>query len=695
MVHLLKPVLLFIISIASSSAGSVTFSRGDREAYLTARNEDIDTALDVKSLDKDQFKHPPTTQSFPAYEDPQGCTLYIAESSIPDSGLGTYTTVSHSKDSSLGHAEIGIVMHDLYHHYPNSDPTKDLYKNYVWDGNNVAAGKFEASKSTVMIPGLGMIVNDYPGLTNVDQDRHHITGKFWQDDDDTLTVEENAHNTLDDAGRGSYASHSDVRYHAKQPIEAGDELFVSYGSGWFRSREHVFGPIPEAEHYKMAYETVKQFMDKAKADGLDITSLGMQQRYEERIYKADWLKDRAKLKAALPEHVSDMPTVLRWGAAAFSMKHNKRTVEWIETNGVCVDNIVAAKSTIPQAGKGAFASRAIAKGANIVTTPVITMTLNQLKLREVVIGSDWNEYVVHGGFQQILNYCYGHEESTLVFFPAAPAVNFINHGSKENANAEIRWSTSPYHKSEWLDSPLDEMKTKTKSGLMFDIVATKDIQRGDEILLYYGESWEESWKYQVEHFGIDGNFTDTLGLPTAQDLNTKERDNAVRTVFEQKTIPYPSDIDTACFFTPPEECEAPTDQSKGIKCEVDSNHVSNFFQVNLHPCNILSRHGGNGIHWYTANVTVTKPRANKEKGGPKRPKADKNHDRPIEVSDNYLVKYLPRQAIRFVYKPYSKDQYRKGAFRHPIGMGESMMPEEWLDLRRKAAGKAAAEYIRT
>ena len=93
-------------------------------------------------------------------------------------------------------------------------------------------------------------------------------------------------------------------------------------------------------------------------------------------------------------------------------------------------------------------------------------------------------------------------------------------------------------------------------------------------------------------------------------------------------------------------------------------------QVNFKPCDIISRHSTkSNIHWYTAIVTLTT-----EKDGSK-------------MNDLYLVKYLPRYAIRFVNKPYTKDQYGKGAFRQPIGITETMMPEQWMDLGEKVVAK--------
>lgn len=107
----------------------------------------------------------------------------------------------------------------------------------------------------------------------------------------------------------------------------------------------------------------------------------------------------------------------------------------------------------------------------ITTTPVITLEREQLQLWEEVDGDDdvgvhikQEEKVMEMvGHQLLLNYCYGHVNSSLILFPYSPTVNCINHGSIEKANAEIRWSSYPYHKGEWLNNlSIKEMKELQK-----------------------------------------------------------------------------------------------------------------------------------------------------------------------------------------------------------------------------------------
>ncbi|KAL3797357.1 hypothetical protein HJC23_010483 [Cyclotella cryptica] len=688
-VHLLPALLLACIHghnpcVASVEAG-VTFSRGDRNGYLSAQGV---SETNAPPLDPSHFKllrkqlANPTIPTEVTHDDPEKCKLYLAESSIPNAGLGLYTTIPYQRHQTIGHSEIGILLHDRWFHDPKSLTTEQLIGHYAWGPDRLSYGKFEAGRSGVLLSGIGMACNDMPTASNVWQAPILSLSKFWEDGTDTLAEEGSKHETLQDVGRGSSSWHSGIRFQSMRELQAGEELFIGYGSGWFEARKDMVGPIPQKQHYESAYKILKQFWGNAEKDGLGLESPALQKRYEDRILKADWMRDMLRL--ALPQNATDIPTVLQIGAAKFAMKdfNSKRSVDWLKKNGVCVDNIVSGTSTIPQAGRGAFAARTIKEGGIIATTPVVSLDLDQIKLREEVLGSDGNNYIIHGGFQLVMNYCYGHDKSTLIFLPTMPAVSFINHGSKEDANAEVRWSTSPHHKSEWLDSPLEIMKQRQKSGLLFDIVATKEIKRGDEVLLYYGKEWEDSWNTHIDNWGKKSNFTEKNGIPTAADYNQIGKDSTVRTIWEQKIDPYPEHLMTTCFFIPPESCRAPSDKSQDVKCEVRSNYTFGMDQAYLHPCDIISRSSdGKGGHWYTAKVGIPKNDAmnhnlKENSGKPPAPGAASK-----SASEYYLVEYMPRYAIRIVDKPYTKDQFRKGAFRQFIGIGKGMMPDEWMDLQ--------------
>lgn len=432
----------------------------------------------------------------------------------------------------------------------------------------------------------------------------------------------------------------------------------SYGDEWFVAREKALGVIPNEKHFEEANEWLEEFKENAieHCQGWEGDVKCRDKQYE--VMLKEVLEKDRRLRAAFPDNVEDVPDAIAIGTARFSARSSLQSVEFLQENGACLDNIIVGTSTIPQAGQGAFASRTIRKGTTITTAPVITLEREQLLLWDTI--DDGNEtHFNHVGHQLLLNYCYGHEESSLIFFPYSPSVNFINHGIADEANAEIRWSTFPYHKSEWLNGTLQEAKDRTSTGLLFDIVATKNIRRGEEVLLYYGHDWEEKWNQHVQGWGMT-NFTHyNHGIPTTTDYNHAGKDEQVRTHEEQKTNPYPEHIMTKCHFDPPENCSPSKESHDGIKCR--SRWVLTFQELELHPCIIQSRQSFEGMDWYNATVEI---------GG-------------SANATRYLVEYVPRYAIKFVDRPYTRDQYAKGAFRQLIGLGDDLLPDHWKDLRKK------------
>jgi hypothetical protein len=88
---------------------------------------------------------------------------------------------------------------------------------------------------------------------------------------------------------------------------------------------------------------------------------------------------------------------------------------------MCLDNILPGKSTIDDAGKGAFSSQYIAKGAVIAPAPLIPIRhRNALKMTQFRINDETGEREYIFGNQLLLNYCFRHPKSSLLFFPYSP-----------------------------------------------------------------------------------------------------------------------------------------------------------------------------------------------------------------------------------------------------------------------------------
>jgi hypothetical protein len=173
-----------------------------------------------------------------------------------------------------------------------------------------------------------------------------------------------------------------------------------------------------------------------------------------------------------------------------------RDVGWIQRNGMCLENIVPNPSTRPHAGRGAFAQFPIQKDAIIVPAP--TLQILHKGTLDLYDGDD------RYGKQLLLNYCFGHDESTILLCPNTNAI-LINHcserGSTKTAtnddddddghscgnhgpapNAMYRWGTSwdPLT-AVWMNMTIDEMLSDTGRGISLEIVATRNIEPGEEV----------------------------------------------------------------------------------------------------------------------------------------------------------------------------------------------------------------------
>jgi hypothetical protein len=153
-----------------------------------------------------------------------------------------------------------------------------------------------------------------------------------------------------------------------------------------------------------------------------------------------------------------------------------RSVEHLKEHGKCMDNIVADISSITHAGRGAFATRFIPKGGLVAPAPLVHIAD---KATTNIYTRDETALVTH---QIILNYMFGHPNSTVSLFPYSSNVAYINHHATEY-NTEVRWANdfSFFHKDEWLSKSVDFLEKQWTTGLMLEFIALRDIQAGEEV----------------------------------------------------------------------------------------------------------------------------------------------------------------------------------------------------------------------
>ena len=270
------------------------------------------------------------------------------------------------------------------------------------------------------------------------------------------------------------------QFTVSRPLSAGSEIFLNYGyckhSGgrlhapdWLEN-VYVTGDYSEASTW--IWDTLSgkkdgalQFDEKGKLiPPKDVT----------RLVKELLPQTRQELETIEKEVTSK--TDLSWYLATRkSLKPH--TPDWIRRNGMCLENILPYKSTLPHAGQGAFAQYHIRAGDIVMPAPLL-----QIMDKDVlVIYKNGNRI----GEQLLLNYCFGHSDSSLLLCPDTQA-ELINHCStrtrqcgKKGPNAAIRWSSGWDPTSdEWRKRSLDEIAKEPGRGLAFEFYALRDIQPG-------------------------------------------------------------------------------------------------------------------------------------------------------------------------------------------------------------------------
>jgi hypothetical protein len=298
---------------------------------------------------------------------------------------------------------------------------------------------------------FGALPNYHPFLKNFD---------IYMDD---IPYDDSLIGTTANPGAGAFSYHGGRKIVANTDIEAGDELFLDYGLDYRNDdyEGHWFEHVPRSRDYRTAGKIMKNSWKQLEAiletikdaalakEVIEETLLAIRETAtvlgEERV--ASILpKTKTEFDRVAERSHGEMPDLSNALAKEVSIKH--RSAEWLVENGRCVDNIIPGKSKLSVAGRGAIAQRFIARGEVVVPVPLIQfMDRDSLILWEEIqnTNGDWDKIPV--GQQLLLNYCFGHDESSLLLCPITNSI-LINHCSnrtkdcgKDGPNTEWRWDT--------------------------------------------------------------------------------------------------------------------------------------------------------------------------------------------------------------------------------------------------------------
>lgn len=389
----------------------------------------------------------------------------------------------------------------------------------------------------------------------------------------------------------------------------------------------------------------------------------------------------AIIRRFLPENADKLVDVKdAGGTLKYSIPASRRDLKWLARNGKCVDHLVMGASTIPNAGRGAFARRRIPAGGLVSPAPLIhipdkaAMNMHELKKRydadKKPVFRRANDAVI--GKQLLLNYCYGHPDSTMLFYPTGAMVSFINH-SAEKANVRMRFSDL---RKEWMDVPPEDLLDDSHAslGLMMEIIALRDINEGEEVFLDYGPEWQAAWDAHVELWtqGVASGEISNPWPTRALDLSHEYKSKLFQTVSEG--VSYPDNVRQMCFLV----VQNAKKDDPSTKAWAMPKTGSAFDDDNLFDCQVLERIEldendeafASGvpynytIEWFQDGVTSRTP------------------------GSGTRVFKVPHSAIIFVDKPLTSDQFVREAFRHEIGIPDDVFPQgPWRNLVSSAAAE--------
>jgi hypothetical protein len=146
--------------------------------------------------------------------------------------------------------------------------------------------------------------------------------------------------------------------------------------------------------------------------------------------------NESRVLNALPAKLIEVDNVMSSGGVGTQhLKSSIRDVVWLEEHGQCLDNIRDGISTNPDTGRGAFANRSISKDGLVGPAPLIHVPdramLNMYRPKDSPNGKRVLPDLDGPRTDQlILNYCFSHEESTLLLCPYGLLTSLINHSSE-------------------------------------------------------------------------------------------------------------------------------------------------------------------------------------------------------------------------------------------------------------------------
>jgi hypothetical protein len=207
---------------------------------------------------------------------------------------------------------------------------------------------------------------------------------------------------------------------------------------------------------------------------------------------------------------------------------------------------------------------------------------------------------------------------------------------------------------------LKELGGRHDTGLMLELVASRDVRKDEEIWINYGLEWELEWQKHVLNW-VPSSGSDDFVYSQMLEMEKHE----IRTEEEQKIKPYPDHIFISCFYDYSKmrqlaENTEITINQRGHFQWMETNGI--WSKKNLRPCMLINREQGGGF-----TVVI-------------RNRFGLLEEDRIPRGVVHIVSNVPNEAIRLSNKLYSTDLHIPEAFRHEL-RPNGIFPKKWQDLR--------------
>lgn len=558
------------------------------------------------------------------------CGVFMAPSTLGNnSNLGIFTGIPLHEGQIVPFPEIAIplLFRNFDEHPPNSLGDGTLWDRYIWGAHVANIGPIDDYnrdlERSVFVPGVGCTVNSMLDLHNI----YSTSGSKY----DTASVPRHH------AAAGSYSPYHGSKTVATRDVPVGSELVANYGEGWIPTipdvavtfDKHLDNADEFLQDYRLWVEHIVDTYGKTE----EITP-----EFLERLWKVATSLHPSRDFSVLPKELDwyeFLTTKSFLTTRDYWRSNSARSMEWLQANGKCQDHLKPGLSTIPQAGRGAFASRDLPKGTIVGYAPLIHIG---------EVGEELLQYTYHtslnGNYTKpelMINYSFTHADSTLLLTPYGAGVSYINHASPPlKPNVRVQWPAQELlaHKPDWLQQEVSYLRDTTgKIGLSFDYVAMRDIAEGEEIFMDYGEAWQRAWDDHEASYEPPGDVTTYIH---SSEYHLKE----LKTPEEVESDPYPTNLHTLCKVS----------YTKNV---VDGKLY--FMRVLRNDgqyvaCEVLERHHPGPT--YTVRLALS--------------------GQPLVVH-----RVSRPEGIELFDKVFSEDMHLPQAFRHPISIPDAMFPSSW------------------